>query len=313
MAAPEPGRGDDASAHGRRPPGGDTLDGCLVVDKPAGWTSHDVVARARRLLGTRRVGHAGTLDPDATGVLVLGVGRGTRLLRFATRLRKTYVGEVALGVATSTLDASGEVTARVEMEAVTTDEVRMAALTLTGRLEQIPPMVSAVKIGGRRLHELAREGVEVERSARPVEVYRFDVFETGQSALYRVLVECSSGTYVRVLAADLGERLGGVAHLRSLRRLAVGHFGDAGALSLEDISPERLLPCLELVADLPSAHLSTEETAAIRHGQPLERAALALAGEGPWALVGPDGELVAVGEPKGSDRVRPAVVLAAAR
>ncbi len=232
-----------------------SLDGCLVVDKPAGWTSHDVVARARRLLGTRRVGHAGTLDPDATGVLVIGVGRGTRLLRFATLARKTYVGEVALGVATSTLDASGDVTARADMEAVTPEEVRMAALSLTGRLEQVPPMVSAVKIGGRRLHDLAREGIEVERPPRPVEVFRFDVFETGLPSLYRAIVECSSGTYVRVLAADLGERLGGVAHLRSLRRLAVGSFSDAEAIALEDISPERLLPLLELVRDLPSARL----------------------------------------------------------
>ncbi|MGH9304324.1 MAG: tRNA pseudouridine(55) synthase TruB, partial [Acidimicrobiales bacterium] len=146
------------------------LDGGLIVDKPAGWTSHDVVARARRVLGTRRVGHGGTLDPDATGVLVLGVGRGTRLLRFASCLDKLYVGEVLLGTATTTLDASGEVTGRSDMSAVTLDDARRAALSLTGRLDQVPPMVSAVKIAGRRLHELARQGIEVDRPPRPVEV-----------------------------------------------------------------------------------------------------------------------------------------------
>ncbi|MGA2208948.1 MAG: tRNA pseudouridine(55) synthase TruB [Acidimicrobiales bacterium] len=288
------------------------LDGCLVVDKPAGWTSHDVVARIRRLLGTKRVGHAGTLDPDATGVLVIGVGRATRLLRFATMLRKTYVGEVVLGVATSTLDASGEVTARADMSHVTADEVRMAALSLTGRLEQVPPMVSAVKIGGRRLHELAREGVEVERPPRPVEVFRFDVFDTGVESVYQVLVECSSGTYVRVLAADLGERLGGVAHLRTLRRVAVGSFRDVDAIALDDVSVSSLLPCLQLVRDMSAAEIAGAELEDIRHGRSVERSVLGVAGDGPWALVGPDHELVAVGEPRGTDKVRPAVVLAPA-
>jgi tRNA pseudouridine55 synthase len=291
---------------------GTSLDGCLVVDKPAGWTSHDVVARIRRLLGTKRVGHAGTLDPDATGVLVIGVGRATRLLRFATMLRKTYVGEVVLGVATNTLDASGEVTARADMSHVTADEVRMAALSLTGRLEQVPPMVSAVKIGGRRLHELAREGVEVERPPRPVEVFRFDVFDTGVESVYQVLVECSSGTYVRVLAADLGERLGGVAHLRTLRRVAVGSFRDIDAVALDDVSVSSVLPCLQLVRDMSAAEIGGAELEDIRHGRSVERSVLKVAGDGPWALVGPDHELVAVGEPRGTDKVRPAVVLAPA-
>jgi len=303
--ATEGARADGTAAPAR-------LDGCLVVDKPTAWTSHDVVARIRRLLGTKRVGHAGTLDPDATGVLVIGVGRATRLLRFTTMLPKTYVGEVVLGVATNTLDASGEVTGRADMGHLTAEEVRMAALSLTGRLEQVPPMVSAVKIGGRRLHELAREGVEVERPARPVEVFRFDVFDTGVPLVYQVLVECSSGTYVRVLAADLGERLGGVAHLRTLRRVAVGSFRDAEAVALDDVSPARLLPCLELVRDMPAAEISGDALDAVRHGRSLERAALGLAGEGPWALIGPGRELVAVGEPRGSDKVRPAVVLAPA-
>jgi tRNA pseudouridine55 synthase len=305
-------------------PGGGELDGCLVIDKPAGWTSHDVVARVRRLLGTKKVGHAGTLDPDATGVLVLGIGRATRLLRFATLLRKTYIGEVVLGVATSTLDASGEVTARQDMSDATFEEVRLAALSLTGRVEQVPPMVSAVKIGGRRLHELAREGIEVERAPRPVEVMRFDVFPTEAESMYRILVECSSGTYVRVLAADLGQRLGGVAHLRALRRVAVGSFRDVEAIALDDVSPLLVRPCLELVRDMPSVDIEGDVLEAVSHGRFVERSVLGVAGEGPWALVGPNGQLVAVGVPgttnadhgegiPSSNRVHPDVVLAPAR
>src|SRR6202011_698466 len=182
---PPPGRS------AREPPGGRSLvDGLVVVDKPAGWTSHDVVARCRRIFGQRRVGHAGTLDPDATGVLLVGLGRATRLMRFLTPLPKTYEAEVVLGTATSTLDASGEVTGTWEMEEVSLAEVRAAATTLTGSIEQIPPMVSAVKVGGHRLHALARQGIEVERAARPVSVHRFDVAPGLTPGVFRVEVEC---------------------------------------------------------------------------------------------------------------------------
>lgn len=289
------------------------MDGCIVIDKPAGWTSHDVVARVRRVLGTRRVGHAGTLDPDATGVLVVGVGRATRLLRFASASPKTYVGELVLGVATSTLDAAGEVTGRAEMTAVTPAEVRLAAVSLTGRIEQTPPMVSAVKVGGRRLHELARAGIEVERAARPVDVRRFDIFESGLPDVYRFIVECSTGTYVRVLAADLGVRLGGLAHLRTLRRVAVGSFQDGDAVSLDEVSPALLRPCLDLVRDLPCVEVGHELVEAVAFGRLLDRSAVKAAGEGPWAVVGPDGNLVAVCQARGTDRLHPVVVLAPAR
>ncbi|MBA2624414.1 MAG: tRNA pseudouridine(55) synthase TruB, partial [Acidimicrobiia bacterium] len=191
-------------------------DGIAVVDKPAGCTSHDVVARARRTLGTRKVGHAGTLDPDATGVLVLGVGRATRLLRYLGDLPKSYRGEVVLGVATSTLDASGDVVATADLSGVTLTEARAAAAGLTGELQQVPPMVSALKVGGRRLHELAREGVEVERAPRPVTVTRFAVEgPVAPGPVFAIEVDCSPGTYVRSLAADLGAALGGPAHLRA--------------------------------------------------------------------------------------------------
>ena len=283
--------------------------GFVVVDKQAGWTSHDVVARCRRLLGTRKVGHAGTLAPDATGVLIVGVGRATRLLRFATALRKTYIGEIVLGVTTSTLDASGEVTGHFDMAKVTLADVREAARSLTGRIEQIPPMVSAVKVGGRRLHELAREGIEVVRAPRGVEVFRFEVFETGESDCYRVLVECSSGTYVRVLAADLGVRLGGGAHLRALRRVSIGSFGDVEALALDEVAPERVRPLEELVRDLPGAVANPELARALGHGRTVERLGLGVVGDGPWAVLDELGRLVAICGPVGLERVRPVVVV----
>jgi tRNA pseudouridine55 synthase len=292
-------------------PGPPESDGFLVVDKQAAWTSHDVVARCRRLLGTRKVGHAGTLDPDATGVLIVGVGRATRLLRFASALSKTYVGEIVLGSTTSTLDASGEVTGHFDMSGVRLEEVREAARSLTGRIEQTPPMVSAVKVGGRRLHELARAGIEVERAPRGVEVFRFEVFETGESDLVRVLVECSSGTYVRVLAADLGARLGGGAHLRALRRVSIGSFSDLEAIALEDVALDRLRPPGELLRDLPGAVASPELAQALGHGRAVERLALGVVGDGPWAVMDQSGALVAVCCALGLERVKPEVVVQA--
>jgi len=194
------------------------------------------------VLGTRKVGHAGTLDPDATGVLLVGVGRATRLMRFMTALPKSYVGEIVLGVSTSTLDASGEVTGTYDMADVGLADARRAAVELTGAILQVPPMVSAVKIGGRRLHELAREGIEIEREARPVTVHRFELSEVpGEPGVLRADVGCSSGTYVRTLAADLGVLLGGGAHLRNLRRTAIGSFTlEEGRMTAESPSLDAL-------------------------------------------------------------------------
>jgi tRNA pseudouridine55 synthase len=286
-------------------------DGLAVVDKPAGWTSHDVVARLRGVLRERRIGHAGTLDPDATGVLLVGVGRVTRLLRFVTALPKTYAGEVVLGVETTTLDAAGSVTARHDMAGVDGDAVRAAAAGFVGPIEQVPPMVSAVKVGGRRLHQLAREGVEVERAARPVVVHRFDVAPTGDPLVWRIDVECSSGTYVRVLAADLGAALGGGAHLRRLRRVAVGTFGEAEAVALDEVSQATLLPPSAAVRDYPSVTVGGEAVvAAIGHGRVFDATVLGVDGNGPWAVVDTDGRLLAVYEAYGDGRVKPAVVIA---
>ncbi len=298
-------------------PGG-APEGVCVVDKPAGMTSHDVVARVRRLLGTRRVGHAGTLDPDATGVLVLGVGRATRLLRFVTSLPKSYTGVVVLGVATSTLDGSGEVVATYDMGGVSLDDARAASAQLVGALDQVPPMVSAVKVAGRRLHQLAREGIEVERAPRPVVVHRFEVLGPprplagleDQAWSLPVEVHCSSGTYVRSLAADLGRALGGGAHLRDLRRTSVGHFTVEEACSLDDLSVRSSLDAVRHLPVVPVddevASLVATGTRLARAGQPVE-----LPGTGPWALVSAaTGALLAVYEGAG-DRARPAVVLVA--
>ena len=284
-------------------------DGVAVVDKPADWTSHDVVAKARGLLGTRKVGHSGTLDPDATGVLVLGVGRATRLLTFLSGLDKRYVGEVVLGTATSTLDASGEVTGTWDMAAVGLADVRVAAAALTGAIDQVPPMVSAKKVDGRRLHELARAGVEVERAAVPVRVEVFDVGEPLAPGVFPIDVTCSSGTYIRSLAADLGAALGGGAHLRALRRLSVGPYGLDEAVALEELGPERLLPPVEALRGRPRVTVDDELAALVRNGRVLDDAVLGVAGEGPWGVLGPDGSLLAVYEPHRPGTVKPAVVL----
>jgi tRNA pseudouridine55 synthase len=285
-------------------------DGVAVVDKPAGWTSHDVVARARGLLGTRRVGHSGTLDPDATGVLVLGVGRATRLLTFLSGLPKRYVGEVVLGTATATLDASGEVTGTWDMSGVTLDALRRAAAGLTGDIDQVPPMVSAKKVDGRRLHELARSGVVVERAPVRVRVDAFTVGEAVAPGVFPVEVACSAGTYVRSLAADLGTALGGGAHLRALRRLAVGPYTIAEAVAMADLAPERLLPPVEALRDRPRLVVDAPTAALVAHGRVLAAAALGAEGAGPWAVVDEAGTLLAVYEPHREGTVKPAVVLA---
>lgn len=284
--------------------------GMVVVDKDAGWTSHDVVARCRTILGERRVGHAGTLDPDATGVLLVGVGRFTRMLRFLAAAGKSYEGEVVLGVATTTLDASGEVTETWDMSGVGLEDVRKAAALLTGVIEQIPPMVSALKVGGRRLHDLARSGVEVERAPRQVTVDRFDVRPGPSSGVYRISVDCSSGTYVRTLAADLGESLGGGAHLMNLRRTRVGSFGLADAHRLGDLSLACLLTPAQAMRDLAQVEVDGEVSRLVRHGLPLDKVALGAPGAGPWAFVDLRGRLLAVYEATETDRIVAACVLA---
>lgn len=288
---------------GRRKPA--TTHGVTVVDKPAGMTSHDVVGQLRRRFGERQIGHAGTLDPDATGVLVVGVGMATRLLRFVSDSRKRYVGDVVLGTETSTLDAAGEVTAFHDMAGVGVDDARrVVAEHLTGDILQVPPMVSAISVGGRRLHELAREGIEVEREPRPVTVFSFDVAEGETPGVLRIDVESSSGTYIRSLAADLGRLLGGGAHLRNLRRVAVGAF------TIDDAAPpdvSTLLPVATAVRSLARVTVGDDVAALIANGRVLE----AWAGEGPWAVFDEHDTLLAVYETYREREAKPSVVLPA--
>jgi len=290
----------------------DQVNGLVVVDKEAGWTSHDVVARCRRIFGQKRVGHAGTLDPDATGVLLVGLGRSTRLMRFLTALPKTYEAEVVLGTATSTLDSSGDVTGTWDMEDVSLADVRGAALALTGEIEQVPPMVSALKVGGKRLHALAREGIEVERAARPVSVYRYDVTPGMTPGVFRIEVECSSGTYVRVLAADLGEALGGGAHLRNLRRTRIGSFTTEDARLVDELTPAVVLTPAQAMRDLDQVVVPLDAQKLVARGLPLDRVPLGVAGEGPWGLVDDAHHLLAVYEATETDRIKPAVVIESA-
>lgn len=277
--------------------------GMCVVDKPAGVTSHDVVGMLRRRFGERQVGHAGTLDPDATGVLVVAVGMSTKLLRFVEKTTKRYTGEVVLGTATSTLDASGDVIARFDMSAVTLDDARrVVAEHLVGRIEQVPPMVSAIRIDGRRLHELAREGIEVERAPRPVTIDAFAVDAGPEPGVLAIDVTCSAGTYIRTLADDLGRLLGGGAHLRNLRRTAVGEFTLAEAGAPDECE---LLPVDAAVRSLPRVEIDDATAALVANGRVLD----AFDGDGPWALFRHDGTLVAVYEPFREGLAKPSVVL----
>ena len=286
-----------------------SIDGLVVVDKPGGCTSHDVVGRCRRIFGQRKVGHGGTLDPDATGVLLVGLGRATRLLRFLAPLPKSYVAEVVLGAATSTLDDSGEVLATWDMSGVGLDDVRAASAAFVGDIEQVPPMVSAVSMGGRRLHELARAGIEVERAARPVTVHRFEVHTGSEPGVFRIEVDCSSGTYVRTLAADLGTALGGGAHLRRLRRSAVGDFTADVATPLDDVGPHSVLPPAAAVGHLPAVAADPDMAEAVSYGKVLD---VGWPGDGPWAVLDGGGALLAVYERTPDGRTKPSVVLAPA-
>jgi tRNA pseudouridine55 synthase len=276
--------------------------GLCVVDKPAGVTSHDVVGMLRRRFHERQVGHAGTLDPDATGVLVVAVGMATKLLRFIEKTQKRYVGEVVLGVETSTLDSSGDVTATHDMSTVTVDDARdVVAKHLMGDIEQVPPMVSAIRVDGRRLHELAREGIEIERQPRPVTINSFAVDDGPEPGVLAIDVTCTAGTYVRTLAADLGHLLGGGAHLRNLRRTAVGAFTLAEAAAPDDCE---LLPVETAVRGLQRVDIEADVAALVANGRVLPR----FDGDGPWAIFAA-GVLLGVYEPFKAAEAKPSVVL----
>jgi tRNA pseudouridine55 synthase len=252
-----------------------TTSGLLLIDKPTGLTSHDVVARLRKLFQERRIGHAGTLDPMATGLLVVAVGTSTRLLRFAQVETKNYVGTVQLGAATDSLDGDGVVTQTRAVPGLTVEEVNAVAATMIGAQHQVPPMVSALKVGGRRLHEMAREGLEVERAPRGIVIDAFRLTPTRQPERWDFDVTCSVGTYVRVLLSDLSEKLGTVGHLSALRRISSGHHhvDDARTLdelaTLADVTTALRAPA-RMVDGLESTILDAPNVAKMRLGQRIE-------------------------------------------
>lgn len=271
-----------------------TVDGVAVVDKPAGMTSHDVVNHARRVFATKKIGHAGTLDPDATGVLILGLGRATRFLSYSQAAPKRYRAIARLGIATSTQDASGEIVSTRPCDGVDRDSVATASRSFVGRIEQVPPMVSAVKIGGERLYQKARRGEEVERPARPVTVYELEVtaFDPGPHPEATLEVRCSAGTYVRTLVHDLGERLGCGAHLTWLRRTEAGGFTESEAVTLEDLDATSLRPLEDIVRPLVRLDLDAGEAQAVGVGARMP--APASVPEGELRALFRDGRLMAV-------------------
>ena len=247
-------------------------DGILVVDKPAGMTSHDVVDEVRRRFETRKVGHAGTLDPDATGILVLGMGKATRLLDITQAYPKRYRAEARFGASTTTQDASGEVVERKPAADLDADRIAGALVAFQGEIEQIPPMVSAVKIDGERLYEKARRGEEVDRPPRAVTVYSFDLLELtpGEEPTARFDVVCSAGTYVRTLVHDLGAAVGTGAHLTSLRRTEACGFSESDAVPLNDVGPSHLRPLLDAIRWLAAVQVDDAGAEVVGHGRPLE-------------------------------------------
>lgn len=288
-----------------------SVEGLAVIDKPAGWTSHDVVARLRRLTGTRRVGHAGTLDPMATGVLLVGIGRTTRLLGYLAAGRKSYEGTVRLGQTTTTDDVEGEITASSTVAEIAAERLAHALGALTGHLQQRPPAYSAVKVAGRRAYARARAGEQVDLPPRSVSVYRLELLalrRAGDVIDLDLAVECSAGTYIRSLARDLGADLGVGGHLTALRRTKVGRYELAAAQPPQE--PLRVIGLPDVVRALFEVRrLDAAAATALGHGRPVP-----LAEDPEGALRGAfsaDGQLVGVVEIK-AGQGRPLIVFAAA-
>jgi len=273
--------------------------GVVIVDKPGGVTSHDVVARVRRMAGTRKVGHAGTLDPMATGVLVLGVNRATRLLGHLMLTEKAYDATIRLGVSTTTDDAEGEVVATVAADSLDEATIRAAAAEFVGDLLQVPTAVSAIKVDGKRAYQRVREGEEVRLEARPVTVHELEVHDVRPAADSTVdldvTVRCSSGTYIRAIARDLGARLGVGGHLTALRRTAVGPYDLTVARTLGQLAEDfEMMPIAQAArAAFPGLDLDERQAGDVRVGRALE---IELAGL--TALFAPDGEFLALYEPR---------------
>ncbi|MCW5946693.1 MAG: tRNA pseudouridine(55) synthase TruB [Fimbriimonadales bacterium] len=242
------------------------MTGFAIIDKLQGMTSHDVVYRARKILGIKRIGHAGTLDPMATGVLVLAIGYATRVLPYLETEPKVYRAQITLGVETNTQDAEGETVRAAPHEGIALDDVRVVVSEFVGEIEQVPPMFSAVKKQGKPLYAYARKGVEVERETRKVKVYSFEI-DSYRGAVIEASIVCSGGTYVRTLAHDLGQRLGCGAHLSALRRTAVGKFAIENAISLDRLDFSNVIKVETALEPLPAIRLTADQSQRIRHGQ----------------------------------------------
>lgn len=286
--------------------------GFLAVDKPGGVTSRDVVDAVNRATGIKKAGHAGTLDPMATGLVLVAVGRATRLIRFVQELEKEYEATARFGVATDSLDADGTVMSEIPMD-VTRDEVEELVGSFTGTIMQVPPMVSALKVGGRRLHEIAREGGEVDRPPRPVRIDELEILDVGSGPFPDVSfrVRCGKGTYVRVLADDMARSLGGRAHLVSLRRTRTGSIDvarDGIPMDRLDRWRDHLLPPAAALTDLPSVRATDAEAEAVSHGRPIGRVPDTADGE-VFTVIGDADRLLAVYR-TGERDARPEVVLA---
>jgi len=283
-------------------------DGLLIVDKPPGWTSHDVVGRVRRLAATRKVGHAGTLDPMATGVLVVGVGRATRLLGHLALTSKGYDATIRLGQSTVTDDAEGDVIDARDASGLSDEAILAAVQALRGDLAQVPSAVSAVKVDGERAYKRVRAGADVVLPPRPVHVSCFDTTATRRPGTFvdiDVHVECSTGTYVRALARDLGQALDVGGHLTMLRRTRVGRYDASRAASLEELAelPPESLPVIGLaraaVDNFATYAVAAEEVAGVRNGRTLCAQLTANRSERPVALLSPDGQFLALYEQQG--------------
>lgn len=274
--------------------------GLIIVDKPAGMTSHDVVARIRKLAGTRRVGHAGTLDPMATGVLVVGVEKATRLLGYLTLTEKEYAATIRLGQSTTTDDAEGEPVGGAPAGGVSREALDAGVARLTGEISQVPPGVSAIKVGGERAYKLTRAGAAPELAARPVTVYEFLLTRVAGSGGFldvEATIRCSSGTYIRALARDLGAALGTGGHLTALRRTAVGPYRLDQAQTLPDLSERiRVTPLAQAAAAaFPAVDLSADDARRLAHGARIAvPASVTLPPGAPAAAFAPDGALVAL-------------------
>ena len=281
--------------------------GFIVVDKEPGWTSHDVVARARKKLNTRKVGHSGTLDPPATGILILGVGRATRLLKFITDLPKRYTATMVLGTETTTLDAEGEITNVQSDIGVSLENLQQVATQFVGAILQTPPMVSAVKVDGKRLYEIAREGREIERKPRSVHVHHISIEHTSEKDIYKIHVTCGSGTYIRSLVSDIAQAAGTIAHVGSLRRNSIGSFNDSDANTIEEIEVIRMESGLR---DYSQIVVNEEDAALIRVGNVFQKNHFDLQGiPEPWAFTDEQGKLLAVYKLHKGGTIKPDVVI----